>query len=1360
MPDISNTFVSGIMNKDLDDRLVPNGTFRDALNIDVDTSSSGNVGMAQNVMGNVLVEDLSVISGQSVVDARTIGAVTHESTGLIYWFVSSDYFDGIYEYNAQEGTMVRVLQSNKINESNPSQLNFRKEYCITGVNYILGDNTDNYLFWTDDYNPPRRINITRAKAYNVNDYRIDMDIDVILAPPLYAPSIEPFFDTEESQASNMSEKFMYFAYRYKYIDGQYSSLSPFSAVAFGPKDFFYDYGIGNNRSMTNKYNSVRVSFETGNEFVEEVQLVVRDTKSINVSIVDTYSKPLLLIPDNFSFRIVFTNNKIYAALPQEQVTRLFDNVPLLAKAQDVVGNRVAYGNYVQFQDIIDCNGDDISINFSLSFTPTEAGFENPKPTWRSDRDYEFGIVYLDDYGRMTTVLASQNNSINVPPTNSINANTISLSLSSSPPCWATHYRIVVKQPKKSYYNVFPILFYENGLFRYFRIHESDKDKIKVGEYIIFKSVADGATMINKKYKILEIESKTAGFINGNQYTETEGLYFKIKVDVSSELSTASLLQYFNQSESNNTTDYSGYIMPQSMPVFSYETNPAFGSYDYPVGMVERSIHYGVGNPNAIISGGISSSGLTSDFYWGKIDRRITIEIVTPTTFKWTQDIKAVNGWIGPIDIPLSGIYNFFTWSGNPSSCLFKATFNNDYDFIPGDRWKINCRAGLDGIGLGFWDLQESPYNISNQNWSSYNVFGGYGIPLNNYNTQSYGGGCIVTTDEIGYQNILPGAVVRIKIIQDLLNDSTQEQIQEFISPSFYENLEEWIIESGAWQDFIQYDSTGANVNSRGITFRRGYLNSSGPSISPTQNFIIQTISTTTSYKDYSSTSIYAPLHMIIQGFGYNNNQENAIKCSIEIIQSSKKVLCETVATETDVDIYHELFQTYPIIDNKHVVLWDYDDYQFVDGGPFNGYTRLLQLDSERPKKRPHYFNPGDVVYVNSSAAPMPDGAYTVLAVENLYSIIVELGFPGAGGITPGTVKFDGSLEQDQGNTFTPAVIEINKPQSLNTEFSAWCWGNGLESDRIYDDFNETEKDFSVRVTTPVEDYKQVRSEASICYSGIFKQGSGINRMNEFNLSLSNFKYLDRDFGSIQKLYARNTDLVVFQQSKVSNVLYEKNVMFDSIGGGQVVSIPEVLGTQIPMAGEYGISNNPESFDNWGQFVFFTDARKGLVLQMENDQITEVSGWGMADFFRDIMRENPYTQKLGCYDPYLHKYILAFNDQKVVPCKLTLSRYSYKGPSTPFNVMAFLISTDSAWTISVQNNGYGTNWVSNYATSGFGPQNIFINVAQNNTGFNRFVTFVVSYCDGLTQEFVLNQAKGKRGQVVLTVFNNPTPIVKG
>lgn len=1326
MPDISNTFITGIMNKDLDDRLVPNGTFRDALNIDVDTSSSSNVGMAQNVMGNMLTVDIATISGQSVVDARTIGAVVHESNGLIYWFVASDLFDGIYEYNAQTGEIFRVLQSNKANENTPSQLNFRKEYSITGVNYILGDNTDNYLYWTDDYNPPRRVNITRVKEWSVNDYRIDMDINVILAPPLYAPSIEPFFDTDDTnaQASNMSEKFMYFAYRYKYVDGQYSSLSPFSAVAFGPKDFYYDFGIGNNRSMTNKYNSVRVSFETGNEFVEAVQLVVRDTKSINVSIIDTYDKSLMSIPDDLSWRIVFTNNKLYAALPQEQVTRLFDNVPLLAKAQDVVGNRIAYGNYVQFQNIVDCNGDDINVNFSLSLTSTAAGLDTPKPTWRSDRDYEFGIVYLDDYGRMTTVLASQNNSINIPPTNSITSNTISLRISSSPPCWATHYRIVVKQPKKSYYNVFPILFYSKGVYRYILINESDKDKIRVGDYIVIKSDTLGYTTSNKKYKILELDTKTTGFLSINSINEIPGLYIKIKVDQQSELNPNDIITYEYTSNGTNQND----------------VNPVLSRF----GVVENAIHYGDGDPNAMV---VSNGNLFSATGNNSKDWRLTFEIVSQTEFKYTADLTAGSSWIyqniTPGDIGIELL--------NGQTCLW-IQFDTSSTLTVGDRWKVNCRS---------------------RSHLSGNYFGGIGIPgqqnpvsptfdsFQTYDQGEYGGGCIPSGTWINGSGttavdkpIYVGAIIIIDILEDSQNSSAQYGPQQFVSPDKYANIEEWFLESGAWQDFIQYNSSGANIGAQGVTFRRG-VNYTEGSYNGGYNYgqIYQG-------GEINGQTLNYPVHMIIQGFGYNSDgTPNKIKVKLDIQQVENNLFFETVPLETDVDIYHELFQTYPIVDNKHVVLWDYDDYEYVSGGPFNGYTRLTQLDSERPKKRPHYFNVGDIVYVNSSAAPMPDGTYTVLAVENLYSIIVELVFPGAGGITPGTVKFDGSLEQDQGNIFTPAVIEINKPQSFNTEFSAWCWGNGLESDRIYDDFNQTEKDFSVRVTTPVEDYKQVRSEASICYSGIFKQGSGINRLNEFNLSLSNFKYLDRDFGSIQKLYARNTDIVVFQQNKVSNVLYEKNVLFDSVGGGQVVSIPEVLGTQIPMIGEYGISNNPESFDNWGQLVFFTDARKGLVLQMENDQITEISSWGMNDFFRDIMRENPYTQKLGCYDPYLHKYVLAFNDQKVFPCRLTLSRYSYSGPSTPFNVMAFLIDTDTSWTISVQDEGYGTSWVSDYATSGYGPQNIFINVAQNNLGINRIVTFVVSYCDGLTQEFLLKQAKGKRGEVVLAVFNNPTPVIK-
>ena len=53
MPEIKNTFQAGRMNKDLDERLVPQGEYRDALNIDIAVSQGSDVGTAQNSYGNL-----------------------------------------------------------------------------------------------------------------------------------------------------------------------------------------------------------------------------------------------------------------------------------------------------------------------------------------------------------------------------------------------------------------------------------------------------------------------------------------------------------------------------------------------------------------------------------------------------------------------------------------------------------------------------------------------------------------------------------------------------------------------------------------------------------------------------------------------------------------------------------------------------------------------------------------------------------------------------------------------------------------------------------------------------------------------------------------------------------------------------------------------------------------------------------------------------------------------------------------------------------------------------------------------------------------------------------------------------------
>jgi hypothetical protein len=404
-------------------------------------------------------------------------------------------------------------------------------------------------------------------------------------------------------------------------------------------------------------------------------------------------------------------------------------------------------------------------------------------------------------------------------------------------------------------------------------------------------------------------------------------------------------------------------------------------------------------------------------------------------------------------------------------------------------------------------------------------------------------------------------------------------------------------------------------------------------------------------------------------------------------------------------------------------------------------------------REPHYFAVGDSVNViSTNNGYMPSGTYTISQINDQHSVVLNLTFPGANPATPGRIGYANSLEQDQSGT-SPAIIEINQPQSINSEYNAWCYGNGIETDRILDDYNETTKQFSIRAYTPFEGYKQVRNEASICYSGIYSENSSLNRLNEFNLSTSNFKHLEKAFGPIQKLDARDTDLLVFQENKTSKVLYEKNVLYDSVGGGQVVSIPEVLGTQIAFPGEYGISKNPESFDKWGNDRFFTDQKNGVVLQLTGDSIIEISQSGMKDYFRDLLNNNPDTEKLGAFDPHNRMYVLASTDQSLIPCNLSISREKLSVSKDMKSYFLFSIETTLPWTLTVTDTGDGTNWVADSGQSGVGPQNIYTTVTQNNGTTTRSVSFVVTYCDGLTEEFVLTQARGKKGRVIVGVIKN-------
>ena len=58
MPEIKHSFTGGKMNKDLDERLVANGQYTHAMNVQVSTSEGSDVGTVQILLGNARIENV------------------------------------------------------------------------------------------------------------------------------------------------------------------------------------------------------------------------------------------------------------------------------------------------------------------------------------------------------------------------------------------------------------------------------------------------------------------------------------------------------------------------------------------------------------------------------------------------------------------------------------------------------------------------------------------------------------------------------------------------------------------------------------------------------------------------------------------------------------------------------------------------------------------------------------------------------------------------------------------------------------------------------------------------------------------------------------------------------------------------------------------------------------------------------------------------------------------------------------------------------------------------------------------------------------------------------------------------------
>tara|TARA_R100001594_G_scaffold38169_2_gene68970 strand:+ start:3265 stop:5049 length:1785 start_codon:yes stop_codon:yes gene_type:complete len=180
----------------------------------------------------------------------------------------------------------------------------------------------------------------------------------------------------------------------------------------------------------------------------------------------------------------------------------------------------------------------------------------------------------------------------------------------------------------------------------------------------------------------------------------------------------------------------------------------------------------------------------------------------------------------------------------------------------------------------------------------------------------------------------------------------------------------------------------------------------------------------------------------------------------------------------------------------------------------------------------------------------------------------------------------------------------------------------LEETKIKGGFNNNTLSYGVRAYVVDENRDKLNRQHSLIFSGLLNSRTGFNQTNVFSISDAIVKDLDPINGSIQKLYTEDTNLNVFQENKVSKILVNKNAMYDGDQGSQDTSSIRFLGQAVAYLGEYGISQNPESFAFYGYRKYFADKNRAAILRLSRDGITEISSYGMKDYFRDYLQTVP------------------------------------------------------------------------------------------------------------------------------------------
>tara|TARA_R100000458_G_C8266793_1_gene241778 strand:- start:315 stop:1586 length:1272 start_codon:yes stop_codon:yes gene_type:complete len=201
----------------------------------------------------------------------------------------------------------------------------------------------------------------------------------------------------------------------------------------------------------------------------------------------------------------------------------------------------------------------------------------------------------------------------------------------------------------------------------------------------------------------------------------------------------------------------------------------------------------------------------------------------------------------------------------------------------------------------------------------------------------------------------------------------------------------------------------------------------------------------------------------------------------------------------------------------------------------------------------------------------------------------------------------------------------------------------FEESRIKGGYNEDMMSPGVRAYIVNEDYNRLTRKNALIYSGIYNSRTGVNNTNNFNVGLNITKAVDSAYGGIHKLYAEETNLLIIQEQKTSQALIDKDAVYTAEGSPMQTQSNVVIGQIMPYQGRYG-TLDPDSFANYAGRKYWVDRNRGAVLRLSRDGITEISNYGMNDFFRDAIRKS--DRAVGMFDTHNKEYIISLQGNRL------------------------------------------------------------------------------------------------------------------